>query len=71
MKLADAKPGDFLLDVGGALWLRGIEAATCFHDPADKRTGDQGSLAADAMAIEEAERFGPFVRMVPEEAAEW
>lgn len=66
MKLADANSGEFLQDAGGAVWLRGTEAAVCLHDPADMRGGDHSSLAADPMAIEEAEKFGPFTRLVPE-----
>lgn len=65
MKLADGKPGDVMQDAGGAVWLRGTDAAVCLHDPADRRSGDHSSLAADPMAIEEAEKFGPFVRLVP------
>ncbi len=71
MRLADAKPGDFLQDVDGAVWLCGKDAAVCLHDPADKRTGDHASFAADPMVIEEAERFGPFARLVPEEEVQW
>lgn len=69
MKLADARPGDILQDESGAVWLRGTEAARCLNDPADKRNGDCNSAGADAMAIEEAEPFGPFVRLVPETEA--
>ena len=69
MKLADASPGDFLQDRDGGVWLRGKEMAVCLHDPADKRSGDQSSLAADPFAIEYAEKFGPFVRLVPETEA--
>jgi len=71
MKLADAKPGDLLLDAGGAVWLRGKHAARCLNDPDDKLDGDYSSFGADAMAIEKCEQFGPFVRLAPEEAAEW
>lgn len=66
MKLADASPGDFLQDRDGGMWLRGKEMAVCLHDPADKHDGDCNSFGADAMVIEEAEQFGPFVRLVPE-----
>ena len=66
MKLADGEPGDILQDVSGAVWLRGREAARCLNDPDDKRDGDCQSLGADPMVIEEAEQFGPFVRLVPE-----
>ena len=67
MKLAEANPGDFLQDRDGGVWLRGKEMAVCLHDPADKRTGDHESLAADPFTIEYAEKFGPFVRLVPEQ----
>lgn len=67
MRIQDAKPGDILQDRDGAVWLRGKEMAVCLHDPADKRTGDHESLAADPFAIEYAEKFGPFVRLVPEQ----
>jgi hypothetical protein len=60
-----------LQDRDGAVWLRGKEAAVCLHDPADKRSGDQSSFSADPMVIEEAEKFGPFVRLVPEEEVQW
>lgn len=66
MKLADANPGDFLVDATGGIWLRGRELAVCLHDPADKRTGDNSTLAADPFDVEYAEGFGPFVRLVPE-----
>lgn len=69
MKLEDAKPGDFLQDADGGVWLRGREMAVCLHDPADKRGGDQPSFAADPFAIEYAEKFGPFVRLVSETEA--
>lgn len=66
MKLADAKPGDILQDAIGAVWLRGTKAARCLHDPDGKHDGDCSSFGADPMVIEEAEQFGPFVRLVPE-----
>ena len=69
MKLADAKPGDILQDRDGAVWLRGKEAARCLNDPDDKRDGDCQSFGADPMVIEEADQFGPFVRLVPEKEA--
>lgn len=67
MKIQDASPGDFLQDRDGGVWLRGKEMAVCLHDPADKRSGDHSSLAADPFAIEYAEKFGPFTRLVPEQ----
>ena len=67
MNLAESNPGDFLQDRDGGVWLRGKGMAVCLHDPADKRTGDHASLAADPFAIEYAEKFGPFVRLVPEQ----
>ena len=70
MKLADGKPGDLLQDRDGGVWLRGKEMAVCLHDPADERGGDHSSLAADPFDIEYAERFGPFVRLVPEKEQE-
>ena len=65
MKLADAKPGDILQDVSGAVWLRGVNAARCLNDPDDKHDGDCSSFGADAMVVEQSEQFGPFVRLVP------
>ena len=70
MRLADGKPGDIMQDASGAVWLRGREAARCLNDPGDKRDGDCSGLGADAMVIEEAEQFGPFVRLVPEKEAQ-
>lgn len=73
MKIQDAKPGDVLRDRDGALWLKGEHRARCIYDPANSAdTGDSVSPHAESIRDSaQVEQFGPFVRLVPEEAAEW
>ena len=73
MRIQDAKPGDVLRDRDGALWLKGVARARCIYDPSNPLdTGDTVSPHAESIRDPaQVEQFGPFVRLVPEEAAEW
>lgn len=73
MKLADAKPGDILQDRDGAVWLKGEHRARCIYEPMNPAdTGDNASPPAESIRNPaQVEMYGPFVRLVPEEAAEW
>jgi hypothetical protein len=69
MKLEDAKPGDVLQDRDGAVWVNAQrEIWACIFDPANPRFDSDGDALWSAA---DAEKFGPFVRLVPEEASEW
>ena len=69
MKLADAKPGDILQDRDGDTWVRMAgNFAICIVQHGEPEFELRRS---DARRLESAELCGPFVRLVPEEAAEW
>ena len=67
MKLADAKPGDILRDKDGDVWVVESGYVACVVERGRAYLGD-GDCRWAAHA---AEHFGPFARLVPEEAAEW
>lgn len=68
MRIQDAKPGDILQDRDGAVWVNAQrEIWACIFDPAAPRFDSDGDGLWSAA---DAENFGPFVRLVPEEAAE-
>lgn len=70
MKLADANPGDILQDRDGDTWVRGQDMARCLFEAKDDN-GDFRAAPTHPIAISVAEKFGPFTRLIPEEAAEW
>jgi hypothetical protein len=65
MTMAEAKPGDVLVDRDGALWLVGKRRARVMNDPTEGADGD-APFESSPVLLAKAEQFGPFARMVPE-----
>ena len=64
MRIQDAKPGDVLVDAGGAKWMRSKSGAWCLFDPSDEsEDGEEPAFFSNSL---HAESFGPFTRLVPE-----
>lgn len=62
MKLADAKPGDVLWDKDGDVWMVEVGFAACVVEGGRAYLGE-GDCRWSAR---DAEKFGPFTRLVPE-----
>jgi len=62
MKLADAKPGDVLRDKDGDVWMVEVGFVACVVEGGRAYLGEGGCR----WSARDAEKFGPFTRLVPE-----